>query len=51
MIRLWTSFATKGQPDEPEWHPLTQDNHKWASINRQELCRETGRIPAKNPFE
>jgi len=34
LIRLWTSFASKGQPDEPEWHPLTKDNHKWAQINR-----------------
>ena len=34
MIHLWTSFATKGQPDEAEWHPLSKDDHKWAAINR-----------------
>ena len=37
MVHLWTSFATRGHPDDPTWTPLTLEDHKWAVINNKPL--------------
>ena len=31
MIGLWTSFASKGHPNDANWLPLSKENHQFLS--------------------